>query len=61
MYREKAWQQLHKNAASNSEQVLVATPQQNSNCTATYHSSRKLSKVAEPGLQDTAGELKTNS
>ena len=27
MYGEKAWQQLHKNAASNIEQVLEATPQ----------------------------------
>ena len=25
-YGEKAWQQLHKNAASNIEQVLEATP-----------------------------------
>ena len=26
MYGEKAWQQLHKNAVSNIEQVLEATP-----------------------------------
>ena len=26
MYREKDWEQLHKNAASNTEQVLEATP-----------------------------------
>ena len=26
MYGEKAWRQLHKNAASNIEQVLEATP-----------------------------------
>ena len=26
MYREKAWQQLHKNAASHIEQILEATP-----------------------------------
>ena len=26
-YGEKGWQQLHKNAASNIEQVLEATPQ----------------------------------
>ena len=25
-YREKAWRQLHKNAASNIEQVLEAAP-----------------------------------
>ena len=26
MYGEKAWRQLHKNAASNIEQVVEATP-----------------------------------
>ena len=26
MYGEKAWQQLNKNAASNTEQVMEATP-----------------------------------
>ena len=26
MYRENAWRQLHKNAASNIEQVLEAAP-----------------------------------
>ena len=26
MYGEKAWRQLHKNAASNTEQVLEAAP-----------------------------------
>ena len=26
-YREKAWRQLHKNAASNIEQVLEVAPQ----------------------------------
>ena len=31
------------------------TPQSNS-CTATYHPSRKLSKLYEPDMQDTAGE-----
>ena len=30
---------------------------QNSNCTATDHSSRKLSKLDEPDTRDTAGEL----
>ena len=28
MYEEKAWRQLHKNAASNTEQVLEAAPHQ---------------------------------
>ena len=37
-----------------------STPQ-NSSCTATYHPSRKLSKLNEPDMQDTAGEVRTNS
>ena len=32
--------------------------QQNSSCTATYHSSRKLSKLDEPDMADTAGEVR---
>ena len=52
-YRKKAWQQLHKNAASN-------TPQ-NSSCMATYQPSRKLSKLDEPHMQDIAEEVRTNS
>ena len=53
MYGEKAWQQQHKNAASN-------TPQSTS-CTATDHPSRKLSELDEPDMQDTAGEAETSS
>ena len=37
-----------------------STPQ-NSNYTATYHSSRKLSKLDEPDTQYSAGEVGTNS
>ena len=33
---------------------------QNSNCTATYHQSWKLSKLDEPGMRDTAGEVGTS-
>ena len=55
---EKAWRQLYKNAASNIEQVI--TPQ-SSSCTATYHPSRKLSKLDEPDMRDTAGEVGTSS
>ena len=36
------------------------TPQ-DTNCTATYHPSRKLFKLDEPDMQDTAGEAGTNS
>ena len=35
--------------------------QQNSSCTATDHPSRKLSKLDEPDMQDTAWEVRTNS
>ena len=39
MYREKAWRQLHKNAASNIEQVLEAAPDKAAAIqpTATHH------------------------
>ena len=48
---EKAWRQLHNNAASNFEQDLEANPQK---AAATYLTSRKLSKLEEPDMQDTA-------
>ena len=34
---------------------------QSSSCVATYYPSRKLSKLDEPDMQDTAGEVGTNS
>ena len=37
-----------------------STPQR-SGCTATYHPSRKLSKLDKPDMRDTAGEVGTNS
>ena len=58
---EKAWRQLHKNTASNIEQVLEATPYKSSTYTAIYHPSRKLSKLDQPDMQDTAGEAVTSS
>ena len=57
---EEARRQLHKNAASNIEQVLSATPHKGSNYTATCLPSRKLSKLDEPDMQDTAGEAGTS-
>ena len=33
----------------------------NSSCTTTYHPSRKLSKLEEPDMRDTAGEVRANS
>ena len=56
--KEKAWQQLHKNAASNIEQVLETAPHK---AAATNHPSQKLSKLDEPDMQDTAWEVGTNS
>ena len=53
---KKAWQQLHKNAASNIEQVREAKPPQSSSYTVTYHPTRKLLKLDEPDMQDTAGD-----
>ena len=58
---EKARRQLHKNAASNIEQVLEATHHKAPTYMATYLPSRKLSKLDEPDMQDTAGEAWTNS
>ena len=34
---------------------------QSARCTATYHPSQKLSKLDKPGMQETAGEIETNS
>ena len=57
-YGEKTWRQLLENAAINIEQD--STPQ-NSNYMATYHPSGKLSKLDEPDMGDTAGEVGTGS
>ena len=54
---EKARRQLHKNAASNIEQVLEATPHK----VPTIRPSRKLSKLDELDMQETAGEAGTRS
>ena len=56
-YGEKAWWQLHNTAGSNIEQG--GSTQQSSISTATYHLSRKLSKLDEPDMWDTAGEVRT--
>ena len=58
---EKARRQLHKNTASNIEQVFEAVPQQSTNYTATYLPSWKLSNLDEPNMQDSAGEAGTSS
>ena len=56
----EARRQLHKNAASNIEQS-TGDPRQSTNYTATCLPSRKLSKLDEPDMQDTAGEVGTSS
>ena len=61
MSGKEARGQLHKNVASNIEQVLAATPPQGTNYTATFLPSRKLTKLDEPDMQDTAGEAVTSS
>ena len=58
---KEARRQLHKYAACNLKQVLAANTPQDTNCTATCPLSRKLFKLDEPDMQDTAGEAGTNS
>ena len=58
---EEARRQLHKNVASNIEQVPGGNTPQGTNYTATCLPSRKLYKLDEPDTQDTAGEAMTNS
>ena len=61
MYVEKAWRQLHKNAASRYWTSPGGSLPQSSSCTDIYHPSRKLSKLDKPDMRDTAGEVGTNS
>ena len=58
---EEARRQLHKNAASNLEQILAATPHKTPTIRppASYH--KKLFKLDEPDMQDTTGEAGTSS
>ena len=56
---EEARRQLHKNVQSWTSPGRN-TPQ-DTNCTATCLLSRKLFKLDEPDMQDTAGEVGTNS
>ena len=43
------------------ETLLGGNTLQSTNSTATYHPSRKLSKLDEPDMQDIAGEVGTSS
>ena len=58
---EKARWQLHKNAASNFEQVLEATPHKAPTIRPPTRPLRKLSMLDEPDMQDTAGEAGTSA
>ena len=57
---ETGWQ-LHKNAACNPEQVLAAAPHKTPTVRPPAPLSRKLFKLDEPDMQDTAGEAEMNS
>ena len=59
MYEENTLQQLHKNAVNCIEQILEATHHKTA-VTVTYHLSGKLSKLDDPDMRDTAGEVRTN-
>ena len=58
---EKAWQQLHKNACEQYWTGPGGNTSQSSSYTATYHPSLKLSKLDEPDMQHTVGEVGTSS
>ena len=58
---EEARRQLHKNAACNLEQVLAATHHKTPTVRPPAPLSRKLFKLDEPDMQDTAGEAGSNS
>ena len=58
---EEARRQLHKNAASNLEQVLATAPHKTPTIRPPCLLSRKLFKLDEPDMRDTAGEAGTNS
>ena len=57
----EARRQLHKNAASNLEQVLAATPHKTPTVRPPASHHEKLFKLDEPDMQDTAGEAGTSS
>ena len=57
---EKDRRQLYKNAVSNIESILAATPHKATTIRPPLP-SRKLSKLDEPDTRDTAGEVETSS
>ena len=61
MLTKRMEKKLDGNAVSFIEKSPGGNTPQNSNYTAIYHLSWKLSKLDEPDMQDTAGEVRTNS
>ena len=61
MYGEKGCQQLHKNAASNIEQIQETAPNKTAAVRPPTDPSRKLSKLDEPDMRDTAGDVGMSS
>ena len=60
-YGEKAWQQLKKNVANCIEEVLEATPHKTAALRPPTTHHKKLSKLDELDMRDTAGEVRKNS
>ena len=58
---EEGRRQLHKNATCNLKQVLAATSHKTPTVRPPAPYTRKLFKLDEPDMQDTAGEAGTNS
>ena len=61
VWRKKAWRQLHKNAASNIEQVLEAASHKEAAVRPPTTHHENLSKLEEPDMWDTAWEVEMNS
>ena len=68
LYGCTAWtltKRMEKKLVCNDARMLRANPRgntrQSSRCTATYQPSRKQSKLDEPDMQDTAGDVGTSS
>ena len=58
---EEARRQLHKNVASNIEQVLAATTHKAPTIRPPASHHKNYLKLDEPDMQDTAGEAGTSS
>ena len=59
--KKKARRQLHKNAASNIEQVQAATPHKAPTIRPPTSHYESYPRLDEPDMQDTAGEAGTSS